>query len=225
MKFGKKHLLILTIFLFSVSGLATAANYCVRDGATGSNDGSDWTDAYTELPSTLERGSTYYIADGTYSGYTFNDAVSGTSLITIKKAIASDHGTSTGWQSSYGDGQVEFAGSSGDTLRFTTDYWVFDGQVGGGPGNWKTGYGFRVIADANEENTKLIDIENGADYITVSHVDMQFNGIYTGLRQDCLSASSSSDSGSSHLTISYNYMRDVQRVMLYFNYVSDSSVV
>ena len=55
--------------------------------------------------------------------YTFNDAVSGTTLITIKKAIESDHGTDTGWSSAYGDGQATFP-----NVTFTTSYWTFDGQ-------------------------------------------------------------------------------------------------
>src|SRR3989339_75388 len=109
----------------------TANLHYIRQGATGSNNGSDWTNAWIALPATLQRGHTYYIADGTYGSYTFDDAVSGTLYITVKKAVAGDHGTNTGWQTGHGDGQAEFSGFS-----FSSGYYVIDGQSGGGPGNW-----------------------------------------------------------------------------------------
>ena len=87
-KFNSKlNILFLIILFFGIFGLASsseAANRYVRQGATGSPNGIDWTNAYTALPATLTRGDTYYIADGTYSSYTFDDAISGTTYITIK---------------------------------------------------------------------------------------------------------------------------------------------
>src|SRR5262245_24743441 len=41
-----------------------ATCHFVRAGATG--DGSDWDNALAELPATLQRGHTYYVAAGTY---------------------------------------------------------------------------------------------------------------------------------------------------------------
>ena len=72
---------------------------------------SGGTGAYKALPATLVRGDTYYIADGSYPSYTVDDAVSGTIVITIKKATTSAHGTENGWDSSYGDGQAVFTSS------------------------------------------------------------------------------------------------------------------
>jgi hypothetical protein len=68
-------------------------NYYVRDG-TGlfSSCGQDWGNACDDLPSNLIRGATYYIADGSYSSYTFDDAESGSEYIYIKKATLWDHG-------------------------------------------------------------------------------------------------------------------------------------
>ena len=200
MKFGKKHLLILTIFLFSVSGLASAANYCVRDGASGSNNGSDWTNAYTDLPSTLSRGSTYYIADGTYSGYTFDD--SGTTLTYIKKAIASDHGISTGWSSSYGDGLATFG-----SITFETSYWVIDGQTGGGPGSWETGFGFKI----DNSTGKCVRLNSNSGNITLAHIDMEHDGRHThDGNADIFYAITASED----VTISYCYLHDVARCHL-----------
>lgn len=121
--------------LYVITGIAFATEHYVRPGATGTGTGADWTNAYTSLPATLVRGDTYYLADGTYGGYTFNTPASGTSVITVKKATVSSHGTSTGWDDSYGDGQVTFT-----TWVFTTSYWMVDGVTGSGT----SGYGIVV---------------------------------------------------------------------------------
>ncbi|MGZ3806381.1 MAG: hypothetical protein ACXVB4_19375, partial [Pseudobdellovibrionaceae bacterium] len=96
-------------FLLSAfTSLSLAATLYVRPGASGNNSGSDWSNAYNGLPSSLTRGNTYYLAPGNYGDHTFNDANSGTSLITLKKATAADHGTESGWSSTYGTGQAIF---------------------------------------------------------------------------------------------------------------------
>ena len=69
----KMHMILLTmtilfVAIFGVAASAEAANHYVRQGAGGS--GGDWTNAYSDLPSTLTRGDTYYVADGTYSSHT-----------------------------------------------------------------------------------------------------------------------------------------------------------
>jgi hypothetical protein len=102
----------LAVLLILIATPVSAANVYVRVGAAGAATGADWTDAYTALPSVLVRGNTYYIADGTYGAYTFDDAVSGTSVITIRKATVASHGTETGWDNTYGDGVTTFAGAS-----------------------------------------------------------------------------------------------------------------
>lgn len=95
--------------LMLVGALPTqAANRYVRAGAAGANNGTDWYNAYTQLPPTLIRGDTYYIADGSYPRYTFTTPASGTTFIYIKKATIADHGTDLGWQDAYGDGQAVF---------------------------------------------------------------------------------------------------------------------
>jgi len=114
-----------------------AALHYVRAGATGTGSGSDWTNAYTSLPATLSRGDVYYIADGTYGGYTFDDSVSGTLVITVKKATIADHGTDTGWQTSYGSAVARFTGQ----LYLNTSYIDIDGVTGSGT----TGYGIEIF--------------------------------------------------------------------------------
>jgi hypothetical protein len=170
---------------------AVATMRYIRAGATGANDGTSWTDAWTDFPTDNDdwvRGYTYYVADGSYGAHTFSKPVSGSTYITIKKATASDHGTETGWDSGYGDGQAVFDAP----ILFQTSYWVFDGVVGGGPGAWTTGYGFYVrCSTAGSSGLRCVSgmanpSTNAVEYITVRHTDTCYetnsggNGAYTG---------------------------------------------
>lgn len=135
---------------FLAWGNAQAADHYVRADATGNNDGSDWTNAYTDLPASLTRGDTYYIADGTYGSYVFDDPLDGEKIITIKKSTVADHGTDTGYSEADHNGQSVFEPAdsmpSGAlffyTLRFDTSYYTLDG-VTDGLGN-QDNYGFKV---------------------------------------------------------------------------------
>jgi hypothetical protein len=63
--------------------------FYIRQGATGANDGSDWANAWTDLPKSLQRGACYYVAAGTYGSHVFNDEETGSKVIMIKKATPS----------------------------------------------------------------------------------------------------------------------------------------
>jgi hypothetical protein len=140
-----------SVLFLILCGSAFAANHFIREGAAGTGDGSDWTNATVSWPATFVRGDTYYVADGSYATATrttFATVESGASYITIKKAITADHGTETGWAAGYGDGVANLG-----PLAFSTGYWIFDGQVGGGPNasdptSWKTGHGFKLTGIA-----------------------------------------------------------------------------
>jgi hypothetical protein len=119
------------------------ANHYVLQGATGTGTGADWTNACVDFTgscaaASLVRGDTYYVGTGSYVGKTWNTAVSGTLVITIKKAIVADHGTATGWNNAFA-AQATFT----ERNDIETSYWTFDGQVGdyntGGIGS----YGFK----------------------------------------------------------------------------------
>jgi hypothetical protein len=151
-----------TVCLGTLSSEANAAYY-VRAGAAGNGSGTDWTNAYPSIPGTLVRGETYYVADGSYGSYTFND--SGTSPITVKKATQSDHGTETGWNVSYGDGQASFS-----RIAFTQNYNVLDG-------NSPTGsYGFSVQGSSGTDVVNLGDYGAGTSYNTIKSTSINCNG-------------------------------------------------
>jgi hypothetical protein len=147
-----------------------AANHYIRDGASG--DGSDWANAWDDLPATFVRGDTYYIADGNYGTHDFNTAVSGSTYIYIKKATASAHGTETGWNASYGDGVAVFSTSSpfDHVWHVTTGYWDFDGVVGGGPESWESGHGIKLLKHVTWAGIFLAS--NDVDYINIKHIEI-----------------------------------------------------
>jgi hypothetical protein len=141
-----KRIALLTFLIFSpfVAYAATATNCdgignCyVRAGASGSGNGSNWTNACsgftgTCAPSSMTRGATYWVANGNYGTVSFNTPTSGTSVITIKGATTSSHGPATDWSNSYA-GQAVFSGDS----AIPTNYWTFDGQQRNS--DWRSGY-------------------------------------------------------------------------------------
>src|SRR3989344_8055785 len=161
--------LFIAMLIFAGTGFADL--YVTEQGA-GARNGLDWANAYQGLPATLQRGQTYYIADGSYTGYyEFDDEPSGTTLITVKKATSDNHGTNIGWDPAFGDGQALF-----NTWKFETSYWLIDGQVGGGPGSWESGLGFKLIHPADNSlgiigNNATSNLSN----ITIKHVEITAN--------------------------------------------------
>jgi hypothetical protein len=152
--------------------------YYVRAGAAGTGTGRDWTNAYAALPSTLVRGATYYVADGTYGSHTFDAAASGTQVITIRKATLPNHGTNVGWVSDFGDGAATWT-----SWTISTPFWIFDGQVGQGastlygvpgPDRWKPyqPYGFRIRSSSSSDNAKVVRVE--AANVTIRHAEIGF---------------------------------------------------
>ncbi len=189
-----------------------AATYHVRAGATGSANGSDWINAYPTLPATLVRGSTYYVATGTYGGYTFNTAESGASVVAVKKATVLDHGSNVGWNDSYGIGTALFT----NFWRITRSYFVLDGQVGGGPGSWTNDYGFKIQSLSTTTFSPGIRISDDRKNVTLRHFEIQGNGGdgaggNNGPANDALEIGQRTD----QTTVSYAYLHDMGRCLIF----------
>jgi hypothetical protein len=211
-----RFLLSLALAGCMLPALAEAADHYVRSGASGSGNGSDWANAYASLPSTMVRGDTYYIADGSYAGRTFSTPTSGTALITIKKATPSDHGTSAGWSDAYGDGQAAFTGG----LEFTSSYWLIDGQTGGGAENkWVGNFGFTITEKSDTRAVIKVGQNGTANNVTVRHVDLQGKG-----GASTQGGSYSNDGlaiyGSSNVTLSYFRMQGIGRCPFFISPVN-----
>jgi hypothetical protein len=133
----------------------------VRDGATGTTC-SDWAsgnacDQISTAVALIDR-ATYddvyiYVADGSYGAISITSPTDGTDRIYIKKATASAHGSETGWDNAYGDGQATIqaaAGTSGSeikTIYIGTSYVTIDGVAG--TGETGSSYGFVVKLGAD----------------------------------------------------------------------------
>jgi len=198
------------LLLVVMPGIVLSANRYVRAGASGNNSGTDWANAYASLPATLVRGDTYYIADGSYADYTFDDKESGASVITIIKATQNNHGTDVGWSSSYGDGQAAWG-----PININSSYWVFDGQKGSGTGA-KESYGFRISYSGSGKGVKLVKFNGAPSYITMRHIDMAHAGAFGDNGHDIIYSPSGR-----HYTFSYCYMHDVGKWPIYIENTSD----
>lgn len=141
---------------------AFAASYCVGPLATGNGSGADWANlkAWSSAP---VRGDIWYLRDGTYASKTLNTAASGTNLIIIRKATASNHLTETGWVTSYAN-QASIGG-----LTIGSSYWLIDGVTGGGAGvvpcdRTPSNYGIYITPTDN-----AVLLQNAITDITFSH--------------------------------------------------------
>jgi hypothetical protein len=92
-----RHIRISTPFLLALTaGQCLSANFYVRKGATGSNNGSNWTNAWKEMDqinfSAVACGDTIWLGGGlTYSAQlTINKTCSAASPLTIQSLLASD---------------------------------------------------------------------------------------------------------------------------------------
>lgn len=149
-------------------GDSLAADKYIRANATGANNGTSWTDAWTSFSSvsyTGMTGSTLWIAAGTYTTGLPDVTVSG---VTIQRATTAAHGAASGWSDSY-DGQVTHNSSSAFvTIESTGDDCVIDGMR---PSS--TEWLFRVVGQ-NTANGKLQIYDN--DGVIVRGIEMDGNG-------------------------------------------------
>jgi len=113
-----------------------AVTHFVYGGASGSNNGTSWANAWTTLSginwSSLTAGDVVCVAGGTYtSGITTGKSGTAGNSITIRRATASDAtcGSSTsGWNSAF-DAQVNMGSN---TITIQNSYITIDGAVPSG---------------------------------------------------------------------------------------------
>lgn len=192
---------LLALLIFLTGSISSrAADHYVRQGANG--NGSDWNNAHGQLPVNLIRGDTYWIADGSYPGYQFDDPVSGSAYITVKKATATNHGTNTGWQAAYGDGVATWG-----PISCSTSYIIFDGVTG----SYKSGHGFEIYSAVGGVN--LFRFDNAPKYVTVSHVNMHFSS------RDVTPADAIyGNTPCQNITVSHCYIHEISRCPLLMRY-------
>ena len=173
-------MVICALFFVSNIGLC-ATNYVKPNGVSyGLENGTDWSNAYDGLPATLTRGDTYVIAGGAYGGYDFNDAVSGTDAITVRKASAALDSGVDGWSSTYESTQAVFSSDSTNVIDFSTGYYTFNGVTGYGDGSVEA-HGIKVTYSSPSVDHTMILVEG--DNITLSHIQITNAGVSYDVNQ------------------------------------------
>ncbi len=111
---------------------AYGANYYVHHGATGSNNGTSWNDAWNEMNqinySTLACGDTVWLAGGNYTTVLkANKTCAAGSVLTFKRVLSTDSTATAaaGWSSSY-DSTVVLPGMN---IPGPASYITFDGRI------------------------------------------------------------------------------------------------
>ena len=206
-------------WLLFLNTISYGACHVVDDSAAGGGNGDDWTTAWQALPATLVRGDTYYLADGTYPKYVANTAVSGVTLITVKKAIGSDHCTDTGWNlGTMGSAvaTITDSGNNATALLFQSNYWMFDGQT---RTSLTTGHGIAITVSSLTGTVAFtvrgLDVNN----ITLKYIKAVGSGVASNnptcnAAQNCILSdplyfSHAPDTGLCHdLTFQYMYLYD-----------------
>lgn len=149
-----------------MTSISSAATYYIRPGATGLNNGLDWKNAFNTIPDKLQRGATYYLADGEYTSLlTLDDPEDKNLFISIKKATPIEHGTDVGWYDEYGVGQAILG-----RITFKTGYYIIDGTKGGGPNTWDQGHGIWIKGVSDNYDYLIYFRYRGITNIHFKHV-------------------------------------------------------
>jgi hypothetical protein len=240
--------LFIAVPVFAADQILYVGDHATHAGynSGGSADGSDWNNTYDELSSAeaaIDR-STYddiyiYVGDGDYGRVTINAATDSTDVIYIYKATASAHGTSTGWDSTYGDGQAVITKSTGDevnaltpTISILTSYVTIDGKTRDNS-DWTdtTAYGF--LLDKPDDNCSAVQrmflgapMTGYTNYslsnITIKYMALIGCGDTEPVCSDILQTNSSGGAGTTY-ELAYLYLEGGQN-LLYPTNISNMNI-
>lgn len=221
-----KRFLLLMLFLFSPL-MAWAANCdgagtCyVRQGATGSGNGSSWTNACTDfagacsLSSSGARGGTFFVASGNYGGLGISAADSGTTQITIEGATSGSHGPATDWSDTF-QGQAVFPEST-----VGTDYVTINGQIRNA--DWRSGY---TVKFWNKTNITGCAIRITGKNLAFRYIEIQ------GTTNIQMSGDTDGDNGicnrinqTNNLYVGYSYVHETGNTQFQLNYGNSTGFI
>jgi hypothetical protein len=168
-------LLLAALTAAALVSTCNAATFYVRKGASGANNGADWTNAWSDVNrinySALNPGDTVYIAAGTYGVLTINKSGTAASRLTFKRATTAEHGTATGWNGAF-DGRVIIDGASGLCAVCVggsnrADYVTVDGATRYGIWLRNASYGVKPRGPSNAANgltVRYVEIGDAGSY-------------------------------------------------------------
>lgn len=204
-----------------------ATDHYVRDGGVCTVTCNAWNDAYDQLSSAeaaAVRGDTIYLADGTYAAVVLNTAASGSTRITIKKCSASDHGTETGYLSTYCDGQAVISGD----IQIYTDNWTITGSYRN-ESDWGDGnaYGIRTTTVSSDDGQQSPNV--CADNVILSYLNLggAEGASFTGSEPDYAIYNQGRNGPNTCFTwtIDHNYLHNIAHfTMIQFNGTDGTTV-
>jgi hypothetical protein len=205
---------VMTADCAAASGCDGAGNCYIRASASGANNGTSWTNAYTSFSSVQwAAGQTYWIAAGSYGSVTLGASGSSTSLITLRAALPTNHGSASDWNDTYA-GVATFS-----HVTLSGSYWVIDGQRRGSaacvstpstctPADWRTGY--HIVMNSNgSEAIALSGSHNTLQYVELA-------GRNTSNVDDF--GIQGTSSGTNYLTFDHGYVHDTGNSQFQINY-------
>jgi hypothetical protein len=201
--------------------ISNLPKHYILAGASGENNGNDWENAWTELPDKLERNHVYYIGDGNYPPYVFDDAENGSEFIYVFKATEDNHGTNQGWDSRFGDGQAAFESDKVNVIKFTSSYYDIDGQTG----TKKELHGFRFSATSKEVDYVIVLYENNFTDIKIRHAEINHHSCSIGESGAGRGFQIHSTSTLKNGLIQHCYFHDFPNVPIYFVGNSNNNIV
>lgn len=163
--------LAVSIFLLFIPA-GEAANFYVRQGATGANNGSDWNNAWTDTAniawSSLSPGDSVWVAGGTYTSIRAARSGSSGSPISILRVRTTNSvpASAAGWSSSF-DSPVTIASTAPVTI-IGYSYITIDGQV-----PWQGIIVTNTAAPTDTAGRYAISLGSGANGITLKNLNVR----------------------------------------------------
>jgi hypothetical protein len=150
------------------------ANWYVAKGASGSNNGTSWTNAWNELNqinfSSVSCGDTIWLAGGNYSSsLNIQKTCTANSVLNINRVLSSDSAASaaTGWNSAF-DSQVKV--TNGTVNLNGGAYYTLNGRVGDASKGIPYGISFNYTGSSTTAISK--SSSSAIDHVTLSYLEV-----------------------------------------------------
>jgi hypothetical protein len=154
---------------------AFGGNWYVNKAASGANNGTNWTNAWTEMNqinwSMVACGDTIWLAGGTYTtGLTINKTCTSSTVLNINRVLSTDPAptAAAGWNTSY-DSQVVISDATINVAGGA--YYTINGRQGGVP---SVNFGIRVQCVNGGGGCDAVDGAGSGNIsnVTLTHLEL-----------------------------------------------------
>jgi hypothetical protein len=160
-------------FILIIAADGFAANWYVLKGATGSNNGTNWTNAWNEMNqinwSSVACGDTIWLGGGTYTtGLTVGKTCTASTVLNINRVLSTDTvpTAAAGWNSAYAS-QVIFSNA---LIQLSAGaYYTINGRVG----NAVTGTAYGIQSVRTSGGDAVDSPSSGtADHVSLYYIEL-----------------------------------------------------